>query len=58
MADIYFLGKILYPKEFKDIDPVEKADEIYEFILGVKLYDEMAKKFGGYIEIDLEKDFQ
>ncbi len=48
----------MYPKEFKDIDPVEKADEIYEFILGVKLYDEMAKKFGGYIEIDLEKDFQ
>ena len=58
MADIYFLGKILYPDEFKYIDPVEKADEIYEFILGVKLYDEMAEKFGGYVKIDLEKDFQ
>lgn len=58
MADIYFLGKILYPDEFKYIDPVEKADEIYEFILGVKLYDQMAEKFGGYVKIDLEKDFQ
>ncbi len=54
MANMYFLGKVLYPDEFQDIDPIEKADEIYTFMLGETLYDTMAKKFGGYIEIDLK----
>jgi len=55
MADIYFLGKILYPKAFENIDVEEKADEIYEFILGKPLYGEMAEIFGGYIKINLNK---
>ena len=55
MADIYFLGKILYPKAFENIDVKEKADEIYEFILGEPLYGEMAEIFGGYIKINLNK---
>ncbi len=55
MANIYFLGKILYPKAFENIDVEEKADEIYEFILGKPLYGEMAEIFGGYIKINLNK---
>lgn len=55
MADIYFLGKTLYPNEFKDIDVIEKADEIYTFMLGKPLYNIMAEKYGGYIKINLEK---
>ena len=31
LADIYYVGKVLYPEQFADIDPVEKADEIYSF---------------------------
>ncbi len=57
IANIYFLGKVLYPEEFKDIDVVEKADEIYTFMLGEPLYNIMAEKFGGYMEIDLEDGF-
>ena len=54
MADIYFLGKTLYPNEFKDIDVIEKADEIYTFMLGKPLYNIMAEKYGGYIKINLK----
>lgn len=55
MANIYFLGEILYPEEFKHINAEEKADEIYSFMLGKPLYKEMSEKFGGYIKIDLKK---
>ncbi len=54
IADIYYVGKILYPEAFKDIDPAARADEIYEFLLGKPLYQEMAEKFGGYKQITLE----
>ena len=55
MADAYFLGKIMYPNEFKDIDVIKKADEIYTFMLGEPLYDIMARRYGGYIQLDLDK---
>lgn len=53
IVNIYFLGKILYPEEFKDIDVIKKADEIYTFMLHKPLYQIMAEKFGGYLKIDL-----
>nr|WP_236681751.1 iron ABC transporter substrate-binding protein [Thermotoga sp. RQ7] len=53
LADAYFIGKILYPKRFEDIDPEKKANEIYEFLLGKAVYEEMAKQFGGFGRIDL-----
>lgn len=53
IADAYFIGKILYPEEFKDIDVIKKADEIYTFMLGKPLYKKMEERFGGYIKIDL-----
>lgn len=54
LIDTYYLGTILYPEEFKDIDPVVKADEIYEFMLGEKLYDQMAEKFGGFMKLEFK----
>jgi iron complex transport system substrate-binding protein len=46
LADSYFVGKILYPDQFSDIDPRKKADEIYTFLLGQPVFDLMAKSFG------------
>ncbi|WP_067051695.1 iron ABC transporter substrate-binding protein [Methanofollis ethanolicus] len=34
LADAYFIGKTLYPDRFADVDPVQKADEIYTFFIG------------------------
>ena len=53
LADIYYIGKILYPHQFRNIDPVAKADEIYTFMLGQPLYGKMAKQFGGFRPIRL-----
>jgi iron complex transport system substrate-binding protein len=48
IADAYYLGKILYPAAFADIDPAQKADEIYTALLGQPAYDQMAAAFGGF----------
>ncbi|RLC69809.1 MAG: iron ABC transporter substrate-binding protein [Chloroflexi bacterium] len=54
LADAYYIGKVLYPEKFKDIEPDKKADDIYVFLVGEPIYDEMAKDFGGFGKIDLE----
>ena len=39
LANAYYVGKVLYPEQFADIDPAEKADEIYEFVVGAPVFD-------------------
>ncbi|MEM0500654.1 MAG: iron ABC transporter substrate-binding protein, partial [Ignisphaera sp.] len=46
LADTYYIGKVLYPEKFTDIDPVAKADEIFMAFLGKGLYEEFVKGFG------------
>ena len=48
LADAYFIGKVLYPEKFADIDVEKKADEIIEFFVGKKLYGELAERYGGF----------
>lgn len=48
IADAYYMGTILCPENFKDVDPAKKADEIYETLLGTKVYDQMVKDYGAY----------
>lgn len=52
MADSYYIGKIIYPEQFSDIDPEQKSDEIYEFLLGKPVYSEMTSMFLGFEKID------
>lgn len=53
MADAYYLGKVIYPEQFKDVATEEKADEIYQTLLGKPLYAQMAKDFGGFGKLTL-----
>lgn len=46
LADAYTIGKILYPGQFKDIDPERKTDEIYKFLVGTPVYNKMKKDYG------------
>ena len=41
MANAYYIGTILYPEQFADIDPAEKANEIYKFIDGAPVYEQL-----------------
>ena len=44
-ADAYFIGKILYPDRFADIDPAKKADEIYTFFVGKPVFNDLNSQF-------------
>lgn len=54
-ADAYYAGKIIFPEQFKDIDPIKKSDEIYQFLLGKSLYADMDRNFGGFKKLELGK---
>ena len=45
LADAYFVGKLLYPDRFRDIDSAAKADEIYSFLVGKPVFREMDRMF-------------
>ena len=47
LANAYFIGKILYPEQFEDIDPVKKADEIYSFVVGEPVFDLLKENVDG-----------
>lgn len=46
LADAYYAACIMYPEQFADIDPVAKAGEIFEMLLGVNPYADL--KEAGY----------
>ena len=46
LADAYYAACVIYPEQFKDIDPEAKAQEIFEKILGVDPYEDL--KEAGY----------
>ncbi|MDI3280566.1 MAG: iron ABC transporter substrate-binding protein [Bacillota bacterium] len=52
VADAYYAGKVIFPERFQDVDPARKADEIYRFLLGRPVYEQMAKDYGGFKKLD------
>jgi len=47
LANAYFIGKVLYPERFADVDPAAKADEIYRFLVGKPVFKDMNAIFDG-----------
>lgn len=55
-ANAYYIGKVLYPEQFKDVDPDEKAAEIFtEFDIGngTSIYDGLKATYGGFKQLNL-----
>ena len=46
LADAYYAATVIYPEQISDIDPVEKAGEIFQMLLGANPYG--ALKEAGY----------
>jgi iron complex transport system substrate-binding protein len=46
LADAYYAATVIYPEQFKDVDPIEKAGEIFETFLGTNPYSDL--KEAGY----------
>ena len=46
LADAYYAACTMYPDQFKDVDPIDKAGEIFEMLLGTNPYAQL--KEAGY----------
>ena len=46
LADAYYAACVIYPEQFQDVDPIAKAGEIFEKLLGVNPYADL--KEAGY----------
>ena len=46
LADAYYAACVIYPEQFRDVDPVAKAEEIFETLLGANPYADL--KEAGY----------
>ena len=46
LADAYYAACVIYPEQFSDVDPVQKAGEIFTMLLGTNPYE--ALKEAGY----------
>ncbi|MCS7232803.1 MAG: iron ABC transporter substrate-binding protein [Synergistetes bacterium] len=55
LVNSYWIGKVLMPEAFKDVEIKVKANEIYRFFLGRELYDEIASRYGELGVIDVTK---
>lgn len=49
LADAYFIGSVLFPERFSDVDPAAKADEIYRFLVGEPVFSRLNAAFGGRV---------
>lgn len=47
MINMYYIGSVVHPDGFKDINISEKAAEIYTKLLGKDVYDQMLEKYPG-----------
>lgn len=49
LSNAYFIGKLLYPERFADVDPAAKADDIFRFLVGKPVFEEMNNRFDGLV---------
>lgn len=53
LADAYYAASVIYPEQFRDIDPEEKAREIFVMLLGTDPYDDLKEAGYGFCPITL-----
>jgi len=46
-ANAYYVGKVLYPEKFADVDPMTKAEEISTFLNGGPAFESLNQQFDG-----------
>ncbi len=49
LADAYFVGSILFPDRFADVNPSAKADDIYRFLVGKSVFKRLNEEFDGRV---------
>ncbi|MDR0610419.1 MAG: hypothetical protein LBG58_09945 [Planctomycetaceae bacterium] len=41
LANAWFVAKTMYPEQFTDIDPKKKSDEIFTFLVGKPVFEQL-----------------
>lgn len=49
LANGYYIGSLIHPQAFADVDVRAKADEIYTFLVGSPVLDQLAESFQGLV---------
>ncbi len=52
LANAYYVGKVLFPAKFTELDPEKKADDIYQNFVGKGVYQDMKDSYGGFKKIE------
>ena len=53
VADAYYAACVMYPQQFQDIDPVEKAGEIFTKLLGSNPYHDLEEAGYAFCQITI-----
>ena len=53
LADAYYAACVMYPQQFQDIDPVEKAGEIFTKLLGSNPYHDLEEAGYAFCQITM-----
>jgi iron complex transport system substrate-binding protein len=53
LANYFYMGKVLYGSAFEDVNPAEKADMIYSFLVGTGVFEQMQKDYSGFKKLNL-----
>jgi iron complex transport system substrate-binding protein len=57
LCDAYYIGKIVYPDRFSDMDIVTKSNQIFKELLGKELYSEVADEYyGGFQKLSFGQE--
>jgi iron complex transport system substrate-binding protein len=55
LSNAYYIGSIVYPEKFSDVDIVSKSNEIFKELLGKELYTQVAEEyFGGFQQLSFK----
>ena len=54
LANSWYVGSILYPEAFSDVDLQKKVNEVFEAFLGRSVYEDMQKVWGELRRLDRE----
>ena len=54
LANSWYAAKVLHPKQFTDIDPARKTDELCRLFAGIPCYEQLRREFGGYGPVQLD----
>jgi iron complex transport system substrate-binding protein len=55
IANAYYIGSIVYPDMFSDVDVIAKANEIFKELVGKELYNKVAEEYyGGFQQLSFK----